>query len=75
MSGIIENPEFEKLVKGAFTRILFLKLKHLYNHRPQQKLLHIYTSDLTKEERQAAERFKERDWLAFIKFDHQGIKF
>lgn len=34
MSGIIENPEFENLVKGAFSRILFLKLKHLYANRP-----------------------------------------
>lgn len=53
MSGIIENPEFETLVKRAYVRVLLLKLGEHFQANRTARLVSIFSSELSDKELRA----------------------
>ena len=75
MSGVIENPEFEQLVKKAYARIVMMKLSEHFQNKSQARLLPIYNSELSAQELQASQPYHDRAWAAHLQFDHRRIGF
>jgi len=53
MSGIIENPEFETLVKRAYVRVLLLKLGDHFQANKTARLVSIFSNELSDKELRA----------------------
>lgn len=73
LTGIIENPEFESMVKKAFYRIAYMQLRNLFGANPNHRLFEIFDSPISDKEKKQADRFScERTWLNHLGFDHQN---
>ena len=75
MSGVIENPEFEQLVKKAYARIVMLKLCEHFQNKPEARLLPIYSSELSAQELRTSQPYHDRAWATHLQFDHRRIGF
>jgi len=63
LAGVIDNPEFELLVKKAYMRVVTMQLKQLFQVRGTTRLFKIYGGGLTERELGDAVRVHDRRWL------------
>jgi len=63
LTGLIENPGFEDLMKRAFLRIVLMKLAEAMDNRPGFNLEDIYKSPLSQKEVTQAQAFMDNNWL------------
>jgi hypothetical protein len=76
LTGIIENPEFESMVKKAFYRIAFMQLRGMFRSHPTHRLFQIFNSPISDRERRAADsHLCEKQWLNFLDYDFYNHEF
>ena len=75
MAGVIENPEFDLLVKKAYMRVVTMQLKRLFQASGNTRLFKIYVGGLSERELAQAVRVHDRRFLGGLGFDHHAISF
>ena len=70
MSGIIENPMFDELVKKSFSRIIMMLLRNYFERERGKHLVSIYKSPLSESDMRAAKNTEDKQWLLYLNFDH-----
>lgn len=77
MSGVIESPDFEELVKKAFMYIVFVKLKDNFTSRLAERpqLFRVYKAELQERELAPGRTLLDHSWLSHLGFDYSAIEF
>ena len=73
LTGTIENPEFQDMVKNFFLRILAYKVKNMLGSG--KKFTKIITGNLSNEEIVSSQLFLDRAWLDYLKIANESLDY
>ena len=74
LTGIIDSPMFEDLVKKSFYRILMLNLRN-YLQSPSNQLVPIFSNKMKQVDQMKAMQYEEMAWVNYLNFDMGGNEF